>query len=457
MVHYYTKMSCMIFILIIQSLLFLVEFVLGYLGNSVTLIADSYKTLFGALAICPEFVVIRNMNKQSSELFTYGLRRTRVICKLCSNSFFVGLCFSVITLAITALFQPKQNMNPLLGLIVGASGIGINVLTAVMVQYSWSRRETGQFHEIHQYYTASFLTGCPPASQTAVSWWTRREKHSIQNVRILFLSQISTPFTIFTRTCHAALGDFLALDVLIFFFLFLGFLLHVFGDTLISAAVIVSSGIFYFLPLEPKAQCNWKCYVDPAIILVTVVIRVMLLYPALKVYVTNLMQMTPEGVQVILFDFSGADLMKVTGVQGIHELHVWELETDCNIATLHLKCADSVAYEKVCCQTREIFHKAGVHSITIQPEMTHQEEPTEAVLSCTAPCQFKICQSMMCCALFSERGKVHSEVSSHPADVSLTPGVPGLLPPSTSGRSGSAEGQGSIGIGAPPGGDHRPL
>uniref|UniRef100_A0A8C4RI66 Cation efflux protein transmembrane domain-containing protein n=1 Tax=Erpetoichthys calabaricus TaxID=27687 RepID=A0A8C4RI66_ERPCA len=407
MVHYYTKMSCMIFILIIQSLLFLVEFVLGYLGNSVTLIADSYKTLFGALAICPEFVVIRNMNKQSSELFTYGLRRTRVICKLCSNSFFVGLCFSVITLAITALFQPKQNMNPLLGLIVGASGIGINVLTAVMLlslrcrHRPRPRRPPPTDSRASSVAAGSFYS--PPGSAHTGS--------------ILFLSQISTPFTIFTRTCHAALGDFLALDVLIFFFLFLGFLLHVFGDTLISAAVIVSSGIFYFLPLEPKAQCNWKCYVDPAIILVTVVIRVMLLYPALKVYVTNLMQMTPEGV--ILFDFSGADLMKVTGVQGIHELHVWELETDCNIATLHLKCADSVAYEKVCCQTREIFHKAGVHSITIQPEMTHQEEPTEAVLSCTAPCQFKICQSMMCCALFSERGKVHSEVSSHPADVSL--------------------------------------
>ncbi|XP_039605930.1 zinc transporter 10-like [Polypterus senegalus] len=194
------------------------------------------------------------------------------------------------------------------------------------------------------------------------------------------------------------------------------FLLHMFGDTLISAAVIVSSGIFYFSPLDPKAQCNWKCYVDPAVILITVVIRVMLLYPALKVYVTNLMQMAPEGVQV---DKICADLMKITGVQGIHELHVWALETDCNIATLHVKCADSVAYEKLCCQTREIFHKAGVHSITIQPEMTHQEEPTEAVLSCTAPCQFKTCQSMMCCALFSERGKGHSEDSSYPADVSL--------------------------------------
>ncbi|KAG2467566.1 ZNT10 protein, partial [Polypterus senegalus] len=270
MVHYYTKMSCMIFILIIQSLLFLVEFVLGYLGNSVALIADSYKTLFGALAICPEFVVIHNMNKQSSELFTYGLRRTKVICKLCSNSFFVGLCFSVITLAITALFQPKKNLNPLLGLIVGASGTGINVLTAIMVQYSWSSKKES---------------------------YNPRKSQKLNRM-----------------DCKR------------------GFLLHMFGDTLISAAVIVSSGIFYFSPLDPKAQCNWKCYVDPAVILITVVIRVMLLYPALKVYVTNLMQMAPEGVQV---DKICADLMKITGVQGIHELHVWALETDCNIATLH--------------------------------------------------------------------------------------------------------------------------
>uniref|UniRef100_UPI00398E5632 calcium/manganese antiporter SLC30A10-like isoform X2 n=1 Tax=Pristiophorus japonicus TaxID=55135 RepID=UPI00398E5632 len=89
-------------------------------------------------------------------------------------------------------------------------------------------------------------------------------------------------------------------------------------------------------------------------------------------------------------------LCRIDGVHGIHELHIWELAGGKNIASLHVKCLDSSIYKTAALQIRELFHHAGVHSVTIQAEFF--DRVTDFVLMCNYPCISRECENKMCCS-----------------------------------------------------------
>lgn len=88
-------------------------------------------------------------------------------------------------------------------------------------------------------------------------------------------------------------------------------------------------------------------------------------------------------------------LSRVPGVSSLHEVHVWELASGKNIATLHVKCQTPSDYQDAAHKMRKIFHEAGVHSVTIQPEYTDQKT---SHLLCNSPCISKACDSHLCCS-----------------------------------------------------------
>ncbi|XP_036397585.1 zinc transporter 10 isoform X2 [Megalops cyprinoides] len=88
------------------------------------------------------------------------------------------------------------------------------------------------------------------------------------------------------------------------------------------------------------------------------------------------------------------DLSGIPGVQGLHEIHIWELARGRNIATLHVKCVDQSSFGDLSQRVREVFHRAGVHSVTIQPEFTEGRDG----LLCSTPCLSPACQDQSCCS-----------------------------------------------------------
>ncbi|XP_039605929.1 zinc transporter 10-like [Polypterus senegalus] len=149
-----------------------------------------------------------------------------------------------------------------------------------------------------------------------------------------------------------------------------------------------------------EMPCNWKCYVDPCLSFLMVFIIMKNAVPLIKDATAILMLKVPDR---ILVKQLSEDLSSVPGVQGIHELHIWELSSGRSVASLHVKCADSLAFESINQQLQEIFHKAGVHSITIQPELTYLEKPSGKETSCTASCLSSDCETWMCCRIFVSR------------------------------------------------------
>lgn len=88
------------------------------------------------------------------------------------------------------------------------------------------------------------------------------------------------------------------------------------------------------------------------------------------------------------------DLSRIPGVQSVHELHVWELARDRNVASLHVKCSvDASSFGLLSYRVREVFHRAGVHSVTVQPEFGESGDGS----LCSAPCLSADCRSRLCC------------------------------------------------------------
>ncbi|KAJ7421035.1 solute carrier family 30 member 10 [Pitangus sulphuratus] len=170
-----------------------------------------------------------------------------------------------------------------------------------------------------------------------------------------------------------------------------GVLLHVMGDALGSVVVVITATIFYVRPLG-NAACNWQCYIDPSLTIIMVIIILSSAFPLIKETSTILLQMVPKGVNIqILTD----RLARIPGVSSLHEVHVWELASGKNIATLHVKCQTPADYQDAAHKIREIFHEAGVHSVTIQPE--YVDHKTSQLL-CSSPCISKACDSQLCCS-----------------------------------------------------------
>lgn len=93
--------------------------------------------------------------------------------------------------------------------------------------------------------------------------------------------------------------------------------------------------------------------------------------------------------------FPAERLARIPGVSSLHEVHVWELAGGKNIATLHVKCQTPTDYQDAAYKIRKVFHEAGIHSVTIQPEYIDHKTSN---LLCSSPCISKACDSQLCCS-----------------------------------------------------------
>ncbi|XP_054515024.1 calcium/manganese antiporter SLC30A10 isoform X3 [Pan paniscus] len=176
-----------------------------------------------------------------------------------------------------------------------------------------------------------------------------------------------------------------------------GVLLHVMGDALGSVVVVITAIIFYVLPLKSEDPCNWQCYIDPSLTVLMVIIILSSAFPLIKETAAILLQMVPKGVNM---EELMSKLSAVPGISSVHEVHIWELVSGKIIATLHIKYPKDRGYQDASTKIREIFHRAGIHNVTIQFENVDLKESLEQkdlLLLCNSPCISKGCAKQLCC------------------------------------------------------------
>ena len=113
------------------------------------------------------------------------------------------------------------------------------------------------------------------------------------------------------------------------------------------------------------------------------------------------------------------------GVEGVHELHLWQLTERCLVASVHVHVNTRCWWEgpdKVVAGVTETLRSAGVTMCTVQPEFATENLNGETVLPavpgnlvedwpCSLPCR-KECLKKMCCVPLTEVGMADQAPSS---------------------------------------------
>ncbi|XP_030413347.1 zinc transporter 10 [Gopherus evgoodei] len=371
----YSGKTCrLIFMLVLTSGFFVAELVSGYLGNSIALVSDSFNMLSDLISLCVGIATGRiSRRARRGPGATYGYGRAEAVGALSNAVFLTALCFTILVEAVLRLARPERIDGPELVLIVGALGLAVN-LVGLLVFQDWGSC-CGRLQP----------RAAAPEQLQAVPGPGREEAAVVECQEAVEAGDsLNTQKRPEEQTVQKKEKKSEALNIR-------GVLLHVMGDALGSVIVVVAAAIFYALPLDANTPCNWQCYIDPSLTLVMVVIILSSAFPLIKETTTILLQMVPKGVNM---QGLTERLTDVPGVSSLHEVHVWELAGGKNIATLHVKCQTTSDYQDASYKMREVFHEAGIHSVTIQPEYIDHKT---SELICSSPCISKACASQLCC------------------------------------------------------------
>ncbi|KAB5582127.1 hypothetical protein PHYPO_G00183620 [Pangasianodon hypophthalmus] len=358
----YSGQTCrLIFMLVITVIFFVAEIVAGYLGNSLALVSDSFNMLSDILSLCVGLAAGRLARRPASPRCTFGLARAEVVGALANAAFLAALCFSVSAEALKRLARPEAVDEPFIVLVVGSLGLAVNVVGLLVFQdcrWLCGRKEEG------------------------------RDKSSDSDGKIVMNGEAGSELAA-SRQQDKKQSDGPPLNIR-------GVLLHVLNDALGSVVVVVASTLFYVWPLPPDTPCNWQCYVDPSLTLVMVAIIMTSAVPLVKETTRILLQMSPPDLDVSMIL---EDVCQLPGVLGVHEVHVWELAKDRNVASMHVKVTSDLENSKgeirrLHMQIREVFHRLGVHSVTLQMEFTDEDMENS---HCSTPCISYDCLKQSCC------------------------------------------------------------
>ncbi|XP_023566159.1 zinc transporter 10 isoform X1 [Octodon degus] len=376
----YSGATCRLWaMLVLTAGFFVAELVSGYLGNSIALLSDSFNMLSDLISLCVG-LASRFLARRArwSVRASFGYARAEVVGALANAVFLTALCFTIFVEAVLRLARPERVDDPGLVLVVGALGLAVNIVGLLIFQdcvaglfccfrARRARRAMGAPGDAEdpspsQEKCAAGTTnpaGDSLAVQTAPEETVNKKKSDALNIR--------------------------------------GVLLHVMGDALGSVIVVITATIFYVLPLTSQQPCNWQCYIDPSLTVIMVVIILSSAFPLIKETASILLQMVPPGVNM---EELMSKLSTVPGVSSVHEVHVWELVSGKIIATLHIKHQEDKARQEASEKVREIFHHAGIHSVTIQFESVDSQEFSEHkdfLLVCSSPCVSQACADKLCC------------------------------------------------------------
>lgn len=117
----------LLFMLSLTALFFLIEITVGYVTNSMALVADSFHMLSDVIALVIAYVSVRMSPKKWSKN-TFGWARAEVLGALVNAVFLCALCFSILVESVKRFYKPETIHDPPVILVVGVSGLIINVI-----------------------------------------------------------------------------------------------------------------------------------------------------------------------------------------------------------------------------------------------------------------------------------------------------------------------------------------
>ncbi len=125
---FHSSAKCrLLFMLSLTTTFFMIELVVGYVTNSMALVADSFHMLSDVVALVIAYVSVRMSPKKWSKN-TFGWARAEVLGALINAVFLCALCFSILVESLKRFYDPEEIHQPFLILIVGIIGFVVNII-----------------------------------------------------------------------------------------------------------------------------------------------------------------------------------------------------------------------------------------------------------------------------------------------------------------------------------------
>ncbi len=134
-------------------------------------------------------------------------------------------------------------------------------------------------------------------------------------------------------------------------------LVHVMGDLLGSVAAIAAGLVIYFTGWLP---------IDPILSLVVAVLLLNSTWSLIKESGWHLLDGVPHHID---YEGVGEDLLKVEGIESVHDLHIWNMSPDHPMLTAHVLLKSDVRWPILLESARLMLRdKHKIEHITLQPE-----------------------------------------------------------------------------------------
>ncbi|XP_046573837.1 zinc transporter 1-like [Haliotis rubra] len=364
---------------------FLVEIIVGYITNSIALVADSFHMLSDVVALIVGFSCVR-IARWPSEKNTFGWIRAEVLGALVNSVFLLALCFSILVESLKRLVQVEEIDDPKLMLIVGVCGLVVNLIgLALFHQHGHSHGggshnhggggHTHHGHDSHD--EPSTENEKLVTKQNIINGLNTQDGEGDMDVQIEIES--SKPKVVSQSQLNMR-----------------GVFLHVLGDALGSVIVIISALVIWFV------EGDWKYYVDPVMSVLLVIIIISTTIPLCKYDDTLLLVVYHTQI-------CSTEESWLPGVVAIHEFHIWQLAGNRIVATAHVSCHNVEDYMHLASRVKEIFHDEGIHSTTIQPEFIESGHSIMNKPSCVIECNpGNNCIGDTCCGKTSKTSTKNS-------------------------------------------------
>lgn len=129
----YTGKSCrLILMCVVSFFLFIVELVVGYIGNSLSLSSDGFAVLTHLISMVIGLLGVQYSRVQWHQRNTYGFLRADAVGAFGNTIFCAALMFSILIEAIKRFIGPEKTENAMLVLVVGVVGLVINLINYVI-------------------------------------------------------------------------------------------------------------------------------------------------------------------------------------------------------------------------------------------------------------------------------------------------------------------------------------
>ncbi|KAF2362757.1 Cation efflux protein [Trinorchestia longiramus] len=406
---WYSGRTCrLVGVFVMTALFFLVELTVGYITNSMALVADSFHMLSDVLALIIAFLSVRVSRTQSAWKFsknknTFGWARAEVLGALVNCVFLLALCFSIFVEAIKRLYENEELHNPELILYVGVIGLIINIIGLLLLhKHGHGHSHGGGGSHGHSHGGAARRTSRQSTINTLVATDDNENDQRLgspASISIMSGEGGAPAGEDRPRQPQNKKKSSVSMNMK-------GAFLHVLSDALGSVVVIISALIVW------KSDFPYKTYVDPVLSMVLVLIITYTTWPLLKESALILLQTVtypvPTHIQVtypvpthIQVEGIQQQLLGVDGVLAVHEFHVWQLAGDRIIASAHIRCRNLQDYMVLAEKVKKMFHEEGIHSTTIQPEFVELEvESVHSDENCILDCPSNDkddCAANTCC------------------------------------------------------------